>query len=229
MQFVTQTKTADPSLSLKQLARAVEEKFDIVVHPRSITRQWQRPKKHCKQGFDRPGLCWRPSHHCLRGLARSVSGWCRGKPIRARSSAVAGPWNVGMGKSLGAPLGTRSARDPQTPQTARTSNRDELDGNIRTRRVQIRDPLRNLNFRKRNPQRFRQGLRKRQWAVFAIVLSEGIYVPRFVGHSEKSLRHSNDPLGSGAAEADSFRQFLPEYLRPCASLRIARCALRVLV
>jgi len=45
MQFVTQTKTADPSLSLKQLARAVEEKFDIVVHPRSITRQWQRQKK----------------------------------------------------------------------------------------------------------------------------------------------------------------------------------------
>jgi len=45
MQFVTQTKTADPSLSLKQLARAVEEKFDIAVHPRSITRQWQRQKK----------------------------------------------------------------------------------------------------------------------------------------------------------------------------------------
>ena len=45
MQFVTQTKTADPSQSLKQLARAVKEKFDIVVHPRSITRQWQRQKK----------------------------------------------------------------------------------------------------------------------------------------------------------------------------------------
>jgi hypothetical protein len=45
MQFVTQTKAADPSQSLKQLARAVKEKFDIVVHPRSITRQWQRQKK----------------------------------------------------------------------------------------------------------------------------------------------------------------------------------------
>jgi transposase len=45
MQFVTQTKAADPSQSLKQLARALKEKFDIVVHPRSITRQWQRQKK----------------------------------------------------------------------------------------------------------------------------------------------------------------------------------------
>ena len=70
MQFVTQTKTADPSQSLKQLARAVKEKFDIVVHPRSITRQWQRQKKkHRKLGFDRPCLCWRPAHHRLRGLA----------------------------------------------------------------------------------------------------------------------------------------------------------------
>jgi transposase len=45
MQFVAQTKTANPSQSLKQLARAVKEKFDIAVHPRSITRQWQRQKK----------------------------------------------------------------------------------------------------------------------------------------------------------------------------------------
>jgi transposase len=45
MQFVTQTKTADPSQSLQQLARAVKEKFDILVHPRSIARQWQRQKK----------------------------------------------------------------------------------------------------------------------------------------------------------------------------------------
>ena len=67
-------------------------------------------KKHRKLGFDRPCLCWRPAHHRLRGLAVSVSWWYRGQQIRIRSSAVAEPRNVGMGKSLWAPFGTRSAK-----------------------------------------------------------------------------------------------------------------------
>jgi transposase len=45
MKFVMQTRAADPSLSLQQLARAVQQKFDLTVHPRSIERQLRRQKK----------------------------------------------------------------------------------------------------------------------------------------------------------------------------------------
>ena len=45
MKFVVQVKAGDPSLSFKQLARAVQEEFDLTVHPRSIERQLLRQKK----------------------------------------------------------------------------------------------------------------------------------------------------------------------------------------
>jgi transposase len=45
MKFVVQMKAGDPSLSLKQLARAVQQEFDLAVHPRSIERQLLRQKK----------------------------------------------------------------------------------------------------------------------------------------------------------------------------------------
>jgi transposase len=45
MSFVVQLKDGDPSLSFKQLARAVQQEFDLKVHPRSIERQLLRQKK----------------------------------------------------------------------------------------------------------------------------------------------------------------------------------------
>ena len=45
MEFLTQAKATDPSQSLPQLVRAVQKEFGIVVHPRSIARQWARQKK----------------------------------------------------------------------------------------------------------------------------------------------------------------------------------------
>jgi transposase len=45
MKFVVQLKDGDPSLSFKQLARAVQQEFDLTVHPRSIERQLLRKKK----------------------------------------------------------------------------------------------------------------------------------------------------------------------------------------
>ena len=45
MKFVAQVKAGDPSLSFKQLARAVQQEFDLTVHPRSIERQLLRQKK----------------------------------------------------------------------------------------------------------------------------------------------------------------------------------------
>jgi hypothetical protein len=45
MKFVVQLKDGDPSLSFKQLARAVQQEFDLTVHPRSIERQLLRQKK----------------------------------------------------------------------------------------------------------------------------------------------------------------------------------------
>ena len=45
MRFVVQLKEGDPSLSFKQLARAVQQEFDLTVHPRSIERQLLRQKK----------------------------------------------------------------------------------------------------------------------------------------------------------------------------------------
>lgn len=45
MEFVKQTKAADPSLSLTELARVVHQEFNLTVHPRSIERQLRRQKK----------------------------------------------------------------------------------------------------------------------------------------------------------------------------------------
>lgn len=45
MKFVVQLKAGDPSLSFKQLVRAVQQEFDLTVHPRSIERQLLRQKK----------------------------------------------------------------------------------------------------------------------------------------------------------------------------------------
>jgi len=45
MKFVMQARAADPSLSLQQLAHALQQKFDLTVHPRSIERQLRRQKK----------------------------------------------------------------------------------------------------------------------------------------------------------------------------------------
>ncbi|HET8666400.1 MAG TPA: helix-turn-helix domain-containing protein [Terriglobales bacterium] len=45
MEFVSQAKTADVSLSHAQLAQAVREQFGFTVHPRSIDRQLRRQKK----------------------------------------------------------------------------------------------------------------------------------------------------------------------------------------
>jgi transposase len=45
MKFVVQVKAGDSSLSFKQLARAVQQEFDLTVHPRSIERQLLRQKK----------------------------------------------------------------------------------------------------------------------------------------------------------------------------------------
>jgi transposase len=45
MKFVAEQQTADPSLSFAQLAQAVNQKFELRVHPRSIERQLLREKK----------------------------------------------------------------------------------------------------------------------------------------------------------------------------------------
>jgi transposase len=45
MKFVVQVKAGDSSVSFKQLARAVQQEFDLTVHPRSIERQLLRQKK----------------------------------------------------------------------------------------------------------------------------------------------------------------------------------------
>ena len=45
MKFVAEQRTADPSLGFAQLAQAVNQKFDLRVHPRSIERQLLREKK----------------------------------------------------------------------------------------------------------------------------------------------------------------------------------------
>ena len=45
MEFVSQAKAADVSLSPAQLAQAVREHFGLSVHPRSIDRQLRRQKK----------------------------------------------------------------------------------------------------------------------------------------------------------------------------------------
>lgn len=45
MQFVAEQRSAEPSLSLAQLAEALKRKFNLRVHPRSIERQLLREKK----------------------------------------------------------------------------------------------------------------------------------------------------------------------------------------
>jgi transposase len=45
MKFVAQLKADDPSLSLKQMAQAIQQDFGVTVHPRSIDRQLRRQKK----------------------------------------------------------------------------------------------------------------------------------------------------------------------------------------
>jgi transposase len=45
MNFVAEQRTADPSLGFAQLAEAVNQKFDLRVHPRSIERQLLREKR----------------------------------------------------------------------------------------------------------------------------------------------------------------------------------------
>lgn len=45
MQFVVKRRSTKPSLSLAQLAEAVQQNFNLRVHPRSIERQLRREKK----------------------------------------------------------------------------------------------------------------------------------------------------------------------------------------
>ena len=45
MQFVAEQRSAEPSLSFTQLAEAVQQNFNLRVHPRSIERQLLREKK----------------------------------------------------------------------------------------------------------------------------------------------------------------------------------------
>jgi len=45
MEFVAQQRSADPSLTPEQLAEAVQKRFRIQVHPRSIQRRLLRQKK----------------------------------------------------------------------------------------------------------------------------------------------------------------------------------------
>jgi len=45
MQFVIERRNAEPSLSFVQLAKAVQQTFNLRVHPRSIERQLRREKK----------------------------------------------------------------------------------------------------------------------------------------------------------------------------------------
>lgn len=46
MRFVAERRAAQPELSFTQLAELVKQKFDLLVHPRSIERQLLREKKH---------------------------------------------------------------------------------------------------------------------------------------------------------------------------------------
>lgn len=45
MEFVAQQRSADPLLTPEQLAAAIQKRFRIQVHPRSIQRRLQRQKK----------------------------------------------------------------------------------------------------------------------------------------------------------------------------------------
>jgi transposase len=45
MEFVSQVRATDPSVSTRQLAQRVWKRFGISVHPRSIVRQWRHQKK----------------------------------------------------------------------------------------------------------------------------------------------------------------------------------------
>lgn len=45
MEFVTQQRSADPSLTFEQLAEAIRQRFRLQVHPRSIRRRLVRQKK----------------------------------------------------------------------------------------------------------------------------------------------------------------------------------------
>ena len=49
MKFVVQERAEDPSLSLEQLAKAIQKQFGLVVHPRSIHRQLLQEKKRAKR------------------------------------------------------------------------------------------------------------------------------------------------------------------------------------
>jgi len=45
MEFIAQQRSEDPSLAPEQLAQAVQQRFGLQVHPRSIARRLQREKK----------------------------------------------------------------------------------------------------------------------------------------------------------------------------------------
>lgn len=45
MKFVVETRAADPSLRVEELARLTKERFDLRVHPRSIERRLLHQKK----------------------------------------------------------------------------------------------------------------------------------------------------------------------------------------
>ena len=45
MEFVVQQRSADPSLNPEQLAEAIQRRFRLQVHPRSIQRRLVRQKK----------------------------------------------------------------------------------------------------------------------------------------------------------------------------------------
>jgi transposase len=45
MEFIAQQRSEDPSLVPEQLAQAVQKRFGLQVHPRSIARRLQRKKK----------------------------------------------------------------------------------------------------------------------------------------------------------------------------------------
>jgi len=45
MEFVTQQRSADSSLTPEQLAEAIQKRFRIQVHPRSVQRRLVQQKK----------------------------------------------------------------------------------------------------------------------------------------------------------------------------------------
>jgi transposase len=45
MEFIVDRRTAEPRLSLEELVRQVQERFDMTVHPRSIERRLARQEK----------------------------------------------------------------------------------------------------------------------------------------------------------------------------------------